>query len=155
MAISLSSPITGAAQTSFTSPTYTIGADQALDTNAKQWYVAAMGGTQSGVLAHSIACPFTITFVRPKAFKSLGKANPVTGLISSVGKNVYKCISRKGVLPLAGQPYQTMLVTTVMEVPAGADTADAANIRGCMSAHIGALSQISAGIGDTLLLGNL
>jgi hypothetical protein len=73
----------------------------------------------------------------------------MTGIISNVPSNTYKLITRKGVLPLAGQPSKTMLVTTIIEVPAGSDTADAANVRAALSAHIGTLSQQSAGIGDT------
>lgn len=153
MAVTLTSPITGLAQTGFTSPTYTHVADVAPDSNGRQVAVTAVGGTQTGVTAHSVASPFTITVVRPKAFKYLGKAHPVTGVVANVGKNVYKLITRKGVTPLAGQPYQTMLVTTNMEVPAGSDTADAPNVRAALSAHFGALSQQSAGFGDTAVTG--
>jgi hypothetical protein len=88
-------------------------------------------------------------FCPTPAFKSLGKANPVTGLITAVPRNVYKVITRKGVLPLAGQPTTTMLVTTIIEVPAGSDLADAANVRAALSLHLGMLAQQSAGIGDT------
>lgn len=143
------SPVTGGAQTGLTSPTYTLTDDVAPDSNGKQKAITALGGTQTGVNSHSIAQPFTLTFVKPKAFKVLGKPNPTTGLISAVPRNVFKVISRKGVLPLAGQPYATMLVTTTIEVPAGADAADPANIRAALSCHIGALNQQSAGIGDT------
>jgi hypothetical protein len=115
--------------------------------------VTALGGTQTGVIVHSVAAPFTISAFRPAVFKQLGKANPTTGLISNVPKNQYKVITRKGVLPLAGQPYQTMLVTTIIDVPAGSDLADPANVRAALSAHIGALSQQSAGIGDTTVSG--
>lgn len=153
MTWSLSSPITGAAQTGFTSPTYTHTADVAPDVNGKQVAVTALGGTQTGVTAHSVASPFTITFVRPKTFKSLGKPNPTTGLIASVPRNVYKCIGRKGVTPLAGQPFATAVCTVTLEVPAGADTADPANIRALLSAVIGALSQQSAGFGDSSVSG--
>lgn len=153
MAFALTSPITGAAQTGFTSPTYTHVSDTAPDSNGKQVAVTALGGTQTGATAHSVASPFTITFVRPKNLRGLGKPNPVTGLLGSVPRNVYKVITRKGVLPLAGQPYATMLVTTIIEVPAGSDNVDAANIRAALSAHIGALSQQSAGTGDTATSG--
>lgn len=149
MTWSPTSPITGAAQTGFTSPTYTHVADTAPDNNGKQIAVTALGGTQVGVVIHSVAQPFTVTFVRPKTFKVLGKAHPVTGVVASVPRNVYKVITRKGVTPLAGQPFATMMVVTTIEVPAGADAADAANIRGALSAHLGALAQQSAGIGDT------
>jgi len=100
-----------------------------------------------------VAAPFTVSAFRPAVFKQLGKANPVTGLIANVPRNTYKVITRKGVLPLAGQPYSTMLITTVVEVPAGSDLADSANVRAALSAHIGALSQQSAGIGDTAVSG--
>lgn len=149
MSFTLTSPVTGAAQTGLTSPTYTHVADVAPDINGKQVAVTALGGTQTGVTAHSVASPFTTTFARPKVFKALGKPNPVTGLIASVPRNTYKLITRKGVLPLAGQPYATMIITTTIEVPAGADTADAANVRAALSMHFGSLSQQSAGIGDS------
>jgi hypothetical protein len=151
--ISVTSPITGAAQTGLTSPTYTLTADVAPDANGKQNAVTALGGTQTGVTTHSVAAPFTITAVRPKVFKALGKPNPVTGLIKDVPNNVYKVITRKGVLPLAGQPYTNAMVQTIITVPAGSDLADAANLRAMLSAHIGALSQQSAGIGDTAVSG--
>lgn len=149
MAYNPTTPVTGAAQTGFTTPTYTLTADVAPDSNGKQHAVSAIGGTQTGVDVSSVSRPFTATFVRPKALKTLGNANPVTGIISNVPRNTYKLITRKGVLPLAGQPSQTMLVTTIIEVPAGSDTADPANIRAALSLHLGLLAQQSAGIGDT------
>jgi hypothetical protein len=153
MTITVTSPITGAAQTGLTSPTYTLTADVAPDNNGKQHAVTALGGTQTGVNTHSVAAPFTITAIRPKVLKSLGQPNPVTGIVKNVPRNTYKVITRKGVLPLAGQPYQTALITTTIEVPAGSDLVDAVNIRAALSAHIGALSQQSSGIGDTSVSG--
>lgn len=153
MTIALTSPITGAAQTGLTSPTYTHVADTAPTPQGKQVAVTALGGTQTGVSVHSVAAPFTVSCFRPATFKALGKPNPTTGLISNVPKNQYKVITRKGVLPLAGQPYQTMQITTLIDVPAGSDLADPANIRAALSAHIGALTQQSAGIGDTAVSG--
>lgn len=155
MTISLTSPVTGSAQTGLTSPTYTHVADVAPDVNGRQYAVTACGGTQTGVVAHSVSAPFTTSAWKPKVSKILGNPNPVTGVISSVARNVYKVITRKGVLPLAGQPYQTMLVTTSIEVPAGSDTADAANVRAALSMHLGSLTQASAGIGDTVVSGVL
>jgi hypothetical protein len=116
--------------------------------NGKQFAVLAVGGTQAGVIVHSVAAPFTVASFRPAVFRQLGKANPVTGVINNVLRNVYKTNTRKGVLPLAGQAYQTMLITTTVEIPAGSDLADPGNIRAAYSAHIGALSQQSAGLGD-------
>jgi hypothetical protein len=149
MGFSLTSPITGAAQTGFTSPTYTHVSDIAPDISGKQVAVTALGGTQTGVTAHSVASPFTMTFFRPKVFRFLGKPNPTTGLVKEVPRNTYKLLTRKGCLPLVGQPFANLQITTIIDVPAGADTVDAANVRAALSAHIGALSQQSAGIGDT------
>jgi hypothetical protein len=149
----LTTPITGAAQTGLTAPTYTLISDLAPDNNGKQVAVSALGGTQAGVTVHSVASPFTITFTRPRVFKQLGKPNPTTGLIKDVPRNTFKLITRKGVTPLASQPFVNLQITTIVDVPAGSDTYDSSNIRAALSAHIGALSQQSAGAGDTLVNG--
>jgi len=155
MTVSLSSPVTGATETSFTNPTYTFVSDQAPDNNARQYAVTALGRTQTGVVAHSVAAPFTTTFWRPKTFKSLPTVNPVTGQLSSVPMNVYKVITRKGALPLAGQPYSIARMTTIIEIPAGSDVADPAQLKAMQSMHIGSIDQVSAGLGDTTIAGVL
>jgi hypothetical protein len=99
MTISVSSPITGTAQTGFTSPTYTVAADTAPDVNAKQWAVTGLGGTQTGVTVHSIASPFTLTYWRPKIMRILRIPNPTTGILSDVPNNVHSVLTRKGVVP--------------------------------------------------------
>lgn len=155
MTVSLTSPVTGSAETSLTSPTYTHVADQAPDVNAKQYAVTALGGTQTGVIVHSVAAPFTVSAWRPKTFKVLPQVNPVTGQVGSVPMNTYKVITRKGVLPLAGQNYAIARMTTIIEIPAGSDTADPANLRAMQSMHIGSLTQVSSGLGDTTIAGVL
>lgn len=126
--------------TGLTSPTYTLGADTAPDSNGQQQAVTALGGTQTGVNVSSVAAPFTITIFRPKNLKTLGALDPVTGVPKGIGgRNVYQVIVRKGVLPLAGQPYQTMVLRTELSVPAGADLADPANIKAAIAALAGAL----------------
>lgn len=55
MAFTLTSPITGAAQTGFTTPTYTHVSDVAPEANGRQVAVTALGGTQTNVIAHSVA----------------------------------------------------------------------------------------------------
>jgi len=155
MTVAVTSPVTGAAETGFTAPTYTNVADQAPDVNGKQYAVTALGGTQAGVTVHSVAAPFTVSVWRPKTFKVLPKTNPVTGQLSSVPMNTYKVITRKGCLPLAGQPFAIARMTTIIEIPAGADTVDPANLRAMQSMHVGVLDQVSAGLGDTTIAGVL
>lgn len=155
MSITIPTSLTGSAQTGFTTPTYTTVVDQAPDVNSKQNAVTVIGGTQAGVDAHSVARPFTITVSRPRQFQALGKPNPTTGLIASVPRNTYKILVRKGVTPLAGQPSQIAMGRFELEVPAGSDVADPANLRALLSAMIGTLSSVSAGLGDTGVSGLL
>lgn len=153
--ITLPSSITGAAQTGFTTPAYTLTVDTPADVNAKQSAVTAITGTQVGVDVHSVARPFTISCARPKQFNVLGKPNPTTGLIASVPRNTYKILVRKGVTPLANQPSQVAIGRFELEVPAGSDIADPSNLRALLSCMIGGLTALSAGIGDTAINGVL
>lgn len=151
--ITLTSPLTGAAQTGLTSPTYTLTADVAPDNNGKQWAVTGIGGTQAGVTAHTLSSPFTLTAIRPKSYKVTPPVNALTGVLSNVPKNTTKFISRKGLICLAGQAPVIGTIYTEINIPAGADTADANSVRALLSSHIGGLTQFSAGLGDTVVTG--
>jgi hypothetical protein len=153
--ITLPAPITGSAQTGFTTPGYTTSPDGAVETNVKQVAITAITGTQTGVDAHSVSRPFTVSVSRPKQFAALGKPNPTTGLIADVPMNKYRIKAIKGVTPLAGQPSRNALITAEISIPAGSDVADAPNIRALISAFIGTLNGISAGLGDTTVNGVL
>lgn len=156
MSIAISSPITGAVQTGLTSPTYTVTPDVAPPGNpGEQVAVTALGGTQTGVASHSVSSPFTMNFTRPASPRVLGNPNPTTGIVGQVPMNTYKVITRKGVTPLAGQPIKVMNITTTIDVPAGSDLADPLSIKAALSAHVGALTQQSAGLGDLLINGVL
>jgi hypothetical protein len=129
--------------------------DIAPSSNGIQHAVTALGGTQTGVEAHSVSQPFTVTFTRPKNFKSLGRVNPVTGQLTAVPRNAYTLITRKGVYPLADQSAVTATIRTTIEVPAGSDVYDPESIRAMLSLHIGVLSDVSAGVGDSVISGIL
>jgi len=154
MSLSLTSPVSGSAQTGFTTPAYVIAADTAPTSAGKQYAVSGITGTQTGVdTTSSPSKPFTITLSRPAVLKTVSAVDPVTGALRSVPRNSYKIIIRKGVLPLAGQPASVLNATLTIDVPAGSDVADPANIRASLSLLIGALTQASASIGDTLVTG--
>lgn len=156
MTIAVTTPIAGEAQSGLTSPTYTNVADTNPDNNAKQWLVSALGGTQTGVLPHAISTPFTIAFWRPKAFKMISWVGNVVGSqIKAVPKNVYKIITRKGVLVAADQAPQIMIITTEISVPAGADSYDSLSVKAAVSAHFGVVSQQSSNVGDLVTTGSL
>lgn len=143
----LTSPVTGSAQTGLTSPTYTLTADNAPDSNGKQWAVTALGGTQTGVDVNSGPRPFTITITKPKVYKAQGRVN-AQGVLTSVPMNTHSVLTRKGVTPLAGQASKTSMIRTSFDVPAGSEVADVEDLRAALSLHIGALTQISAALGD-------
>lgn len=152
MSFAPSTPVTGGAQTGLTSPTYTISVDVAPDTNGKQYAVTALGGTQTGVTMHTVSSPFTLTYTRPKVLKGL-PALGNNGQYPNVPMNTHKVLIRKGVIPAAGQPARVLQISISLEIPAGAETYDSANVRAAMSAAVGLLNQQSGGIGDTLVTG--
>jgi len=155
MAITITSPVTGAAQTGFVTPTYTLVADTPPASNAKQWAVTAVGGTQTGVDVHSVSKPFTIAVFRPAQLKPLPQANVPTGIIKNVPSNTYKVITRKGASVAANQAPVIDRISTIIDVFAGTDSFEPTDVQAMIALHIGALSQVSAGIGDTALSGVL
>jgi len=148
------SPCTGAPITGFTSPTYTLVADTAPDVNGKAYAVSALGGTQTGVVVSSASIPFTLLFSRPKVLRNLGPVNS-NGVLTQVPRNVYNLSVKKGVVPLAGQPSTPALLNLRIEVPAGADTADKANLLAALSLLAGILWEQSNEIGDSIVAGTL
>jgi len=146
MTILMNSPLTGAAVGGFTSPTWTLSGDSPPAPASKQWVVSNGGGTIPNVDFHSASKPFTIAVFRPQVPKALGAANPVTGVIKQIPNNVYKVITRKGMLSAANQVPSIGRITTIFEIPAGADTYEPDDLRALVSAHIGTLWSESAGI---------
>jgi hypothetical protein len=155
MSFVLSGAITGAAVVGLTSPTYTPTADVAPNSTSRQYAITTLGGTQTGVTVHGVASPFTITAHRPLAYKGLGYVDPAKGIRGTVPKNVHKVITRKGVIPLAGNSPVVMIMTTEISVPAGADLADPLSVKACISAHIGAVYAQASGLADTVVSGIL
>lgn len=153
MAITLPTSITGGAQTGFTSPTYTAVAGTYPGYNGRQNYVTALGGTQTGVRVHGATDPFTFAAYVPASLKSAPQA--VNGTYGLVPVNVYGVNVRKGLNIAASAPTQIGMVDVKIRIPAGADSYDAANVRAMLSAAIGVLSNISAGLGDTVVSGQL
>lgn len=155
MSFAPASPITGAAVTGLTTPTYTIAADTAPNINGKQYAVTALGGTQTGVDINSVSKPFTLTFFRPQVLRVLPSINPVTGVVKGVPVNSYKLVTRKGAVPAVNQQCQVARITTIIDCPAGVDTYEPEEVNAMISAHIGALWAQASGIADTVKTGVL
>jgi hypothetical protein len=155
MSFNPASPVTGAAVTGFTSPTYTLTTDTPPSINSKQYAITALGGTQTNVETHSVSKPFTLTFFRPQQLRVLPQANTTTGVVKNVPVNTYKLITRKGAVPAANQIPLGARITTIIEVPAGTDTYEPEDIKAMISAHFGAGWAQASGIADTVLSGVL
>lgn len=153
MTASITSPVTGGAQTGFTSPTYTLILDSSVS-NSKRWVVSAVGGTQAGVETHTASKQFAIETVKPVVIKQLG-APAANGIVANVPVNRYMVKTMKSVLPAVSQLPKGMSISTEFNIPAGSETYDTANIKAAISLHIGALTQLSAGLGDTVVSGVL
>lgn len=155
MSFAPASPVTGAAVSGLTTPTYTLTTDVAPSINGKQYAVSALGGTQTGVDVNTVSKPFSISFFRPANLRVLPAANPVTGVIKNVPMNTYKLITRKGVQPAASQNNMVARITTIIEVPAGSDTYEPEDIKAMLSAHFGVGWESATDIADTVLTGIL
>jgi len=145
-----SSPLTGQAITGLTSPTYTLTQGVAPSNWGKQYAVTALGGTQTGVTAHTPDSPFTATMFVPSNYRLLGSPNPVTGIIASVPKNTTKILCRKGVSVSANQPKQVATIRIEIDIPAGAESYDKPNLDALFSMGIGLLGNQAQGIRDTV-----
>jgi len=149
------SPVTGAAITGFTAPTYTLTSDTPPNANSKQYAVTALGGTQTGVDVNAVSKPFTLTMFRPPVLKPLPQANVATGVVPNIGINSYKILTRKGSVPAANQVPQLVKVYTVVEVPSGCDAYEPEELNAAWSAHVGALWGNSDAISQVLRTGVL
>lgn len=140
MTIAIQSPVTGPTTvTGLTNPTYTLTSDQAPDANAKAYVVSALGGTQTDVRTHTLSDPFSLTVWKPKVPKALPAKNPITGAYPQVPMNQYMVVVRKGVYIDSADVLKQVTLRLSMDVPAGADAADAINIRAAIACLAGAL----------------
>lgn len=153
MSFSPASPITGAAVTGLTSPTYTHVADIAPNLNGKQYAITALGGTQTSVDVNSVSKPYTLAFFRPPVLRVVPQANPLTGVIKNIPMNIYKLNVRKGAAPAANQSPMVAYVNISIGVPAGADTYEPEEIRAMISCAAGLFWAQADGISQTVLTG--
>lgn len=124
MSLNPTSPLTGVAITGLTNPTYSIADDVTENGYAKQWYVTALGGTQTGVNIHSISDPFTLRTQRPANLAAV-KLNSAGLVLGTVPKNTFKSVVRKGVLVAVGSARREVATLRLLEdIPAGCEVAD-------------------------------
>jgi hypothetical protein len=144
------SSTTGGTQTGFTTPAFTLVDDTPPALNAKQKTVSALTGTQGAATANTVTLPFTATFYKPAAVKSLPAPNPVSGLRGQIPNNQYKLIIRKGGYAASGVPVVAIVRITI-DIPAGMETYNPDEVRSMTSFLVGILNEESADLGDTLI----
>jgi hypothetical protein len=114
--------------------------------------VTSLGGTQGAASANTAGEPFTSTFYKPTAIKSLPAPNPVSGLRGQVPTNQYKHVVRKGGEVASGVP-ATAICRIFWDIPAGMETYDPDNVKALVSYVVGTLNEESSDLADTLLTG--
>lgn len=151
-----SSPVSGVNITGYlTSPTYTLVEDPGVADNARQYYVSALGGTQTNVAAHTLSKPFTVTFFKPEKLKPLGPVSPVTGVISQVPFNNWALITRKGAQPYSNQVDRTARIESKFVIPAGCESYEPEELAAMLALHIGTLTACKDQILDSIKAGTL
>lgn len=146
------SPITGAAQTGLTSPTYTNTSMPAPTQNGKQVGVITLGGTQTNVRTSSASDPFWLNWVVPATLKAQ-RLDANGNLVGSQQYNTFRLLGAKGVITIAGGAAVPMRMRLEVDVPCGADVNDPANVRAGFSAFAGLIWAQASGIGDSLVTG--
>jgi len=121
--------------------------------NGKQWAVndVSVVGFAS-VVPHSIAFPFTHTFIKPSVLKVAAKPNAITGVTPSVPKNKYKVVTRKGT-KVNSTTNSMILVESYITIPAGAENYSPGDVKAALQLHQGALDQQLSGVADVCITG--
>lgn len=158
MSLTVSTPIAGSDQTGFTSPSFDVAQDNAVQVNARRWIVTSTTGT--GVAGHTVSNPFMIQVSRPAVFKPaptyLGHIGSSGGAAyRGTGKNEYRVIVKKGTTVADGLAGLIDMDLTI-RIPAGTEFAAPADIRAALSLLAGFVAnETSSGLGDTLIQGTL
>lgn len=145
--------ITGATQSAFTTPTYTLAEDNLRpEPNTRQFVVTALGGTQTGVRAHTAGDPFS-TLVRKGPYKPTPTPNPVTGAYGQIPLNRVELLTRKGMKIDAAGTIRVGNLRVILELPAGSESNDAVNIKALICYAFGLLNEESQDYADSAIAG--
>lgn len=143
--------ITGGLQSNLSSPTYTLATDTA-DALSKSYAVTGLGGTQTGVRAHTAGDPFNLT-IRRERYKARPSINPVSGQYPNVPLNRTELVVTKGLKIDSSGTIRPARFRLIAEIPAGAESNDSINIEAMTSFLVGTLNEESADFGQTLIAG--
>lgn len=146
------SSITGGTQTGLTNPTYTLAVDLAPDSNSRQHVITALGGTQTNVRESTAGDPFTVT-MRKYPYRALPAKNPVNGSYGNIPRNKVDLLFRKGLKVDSSGTIVVGDIRISVNIPAGAESNDAINIRALWSLVVGLLTEESDDLGASTVAG--
>jgi len=133
----------------------TVTASAPPSTNAKRGIISALAsGTAAGFRAHTVSDPFDITVWAPQTPRSLPNVN-ANGVRPKVPTNVHSVVTRKGLRPASDVASIPSLIKTNLDVPAGSESYDSANLALMIAAHIKALSDLVDDLYDNALTGSV
>lgn len=135
MPISLTGPTAAVTTDTLTSATYTFTADMASDNRSKVFVVTTLGGTQTGVSAHTVDAPKMLIVKKPAVYQQPSAYNTVSGRYGKVPKNVTRVLFR-GSAKVAANQWELMPISMDIGVPAGATSYDRANVDASFSAFV-------------------
>jgi len=138
MAINLTGPTAAVTTATLTAATYTYSADMANDNRSKVYVVTSLGGTQTGVSAHTVDAPKMFIIKKPAVFQQPSAYNTVSGRYGKVPKNVTRVLF-KGSAKVAANQWELLPISLDIGVPAGATSYDRANVDASVCAFIAAL----------------
>lgn len=155
MSLTITGTIAGTAVTSAPTPVFTATEDSSAGPNFRRWYITTVA-TANGAAAHSVSCPFYVELHRPAVFKPAPQydASGTRVVSGPVGRNTFKIRIIKGVNAAANLP-SILLFEGVFQVPAGADVADAPNVRAVMSLLGGLINEDPVNLTETFVTGLL
>lgn len=138
------SPIAGANQPGFTSPSFTLAQDVSPKAGARQFFVSAVSGLP-GVAVHSTEKPFTITMEQPRVQSVLSVAQLTgTGYYLRVKKNKY-CMRVRKALEFSSTTGQQEIFQLPFwfELPSAGASRDPASVKAAFSLIVGTLVEIA------------
>lgn len=132
----------------------TVAPAQSSDTNALRSVVTALAsGTAANVRFHAVSDVFDITSWTPKNVRSLPAANQ-NGVRPQIPVNSYAIVIRKGLKAASDVASQPSPLTIKWDVPAGAESYDAANLAALIATAGAFLTAKAASMYDNSLTGS-
>lgn len=154
MSLILTGPTIAATTAVLTGATYTFAPDLPGDNRSRVAVVSVLGGTQTGVVPHTVDAPKQMIFKKPAVYQMPSAYNTTTGRYGKVPKNVTRVIFRGSAKVAAGQ-WELIPISLDIPIPAGATNYDRANVDASVLAFITGLydqrTQICQAIFDGLI----